>query len=96
MSGLTSGFSGSAAFAYSKEHFVDEMMRLEWLKYQVDPAWQKFCEFTYKDIGGPFEKLGIIRKNPLFEAQLIEVQGRAIGIVNRQMCDQILNGRFSW
>jgi len=36
----------------------------EWLEYEVDPAWSRFCSFGPDDIGGPWEKLGVIRRKP--------------------------------
>ena len=36
----------------------------EWLNYEVDPEWSRFCSFGPDDIGGPWEKLGVIRRKP--------------------------------
>jgi hypothetical protein len=41
---------------------LDNVKKLEWLRYEVDPEWKRFCSFGPDDIAGPFEKLGIIRK----------------------------------
>lgn len=32
------------------------------MQYEVDPEWARFCKFGPDDIGGCWEKLGIIRK----------------------------------
>lgn len=56
----------NTAASVSVRSMVSELMHLkrdmDWLSYEVDPEWKAFCEFGPEDIGGPFEKLGIIRK----------------------------------
>jgi hypothetical protein len=49
---------------FTMESFRRSVQRLEWLKYEVDPAWAKFCDFGPDDLGGVWEKLGVIRKRP--------------------------------
>lgn len=34
------------------------------MNYEVDPEWARFCKFGPDDVGGCWEKLGIIRKRP--------------------------------
>lgn len=57
----------AAGFAYSTKDLARNIERLEWFGYEVDPEWRRFCEFGPDDIGGPFEKLGIIRKRPSYD-----------------------------
>ena len=57
----------AAGFSYSTKDLARNIKRLEWFGYEVDPEWAQFCEFGPDDIGGPFEKLGIIRKRPRYD-----------------------------
>lgn len=50
--------------------------RMEWLTYEVDPEWSRFCSFGPEDIGGPWEKLGVIRKKPIFDGLCLDAIGR--------------------
>lgn len=34
------------------------------MNYEVDSEWARFCKFGPDDVGGCWEKLGIIRKRP--------------------------------
>lgn len=45
-------------------HLQNLHRQAEWLNYEVDPEWSRFCSFGPDDIGGPFEKLGVIRRKP--------------------------------
>lgn len=48
---------------WSPERLAEIKQRLNFIfDYEVDPSWRGFCEFGHKDIGGPFEQLGVIRK----------------------------------
>lgn len=49
---------------FTMESFRRSIHQMEWLKYEVDPAWAKFCDFGPDDLGGVWEKLGVIRKRP--------------------------------
>lgn len=47
----------------SPERLEEIKQRLNFIfDYEIDPSWRGFCEFSHKDIGGPFEQLGVIRK----------------------------------
>lgn len=48
--------------------------QLDWLQYEVDPKWARFCSFGPDDIGGVWEKLGVIRKRPPIAMLLVEKQ----------------------
>lgn len=52
----------TASVPITRESMFKAIRDAEWLQYEVDPDWQNFCEFGPDDIGGPFEKLGVIRK----------------------------------
>ena len=47
---------------YSAPTLLTAMKKMDWFNYEVDPAWRGFCEFGPEDIGGVWEKLGVIRK----------------------------------
>lgn len=59
---FSTGTYTSAAFKYSKQDMLSSIKKLDWLNYEVDPAWKRFCSFGPEDIGGPWEQLGIIRR----------------------------------
>jgi len=40
----------------------DSIREAEWLNYEVDPEWSRFCSFGPKDIGSVWEQIGAIRK----------------------------------
>lgn len=52
--------------------------KAKWLLYEVDPEWKSFCEFGPEDIGGPFEKLGIIRKRKVPAVLFLEPKVRGM------------------
>ena len=73
----------SKSFTYSTTQITDststEKLRqlskqLDWLQYEVDPKWARFCSFGPDDIGGVWEKLGVIRKRPPIAMLLVEKQ----------------------
>lgn len=49
---------------FTLEGMRKNILKLRWLEYEVDPEWSRFCEFSEKDIGGPWEQLGVIRRRP--------------------------------
>jgi 3-methyladenine DNA glycosylase Tag len=67
-SATTCNATTEAGIPYSTKDMVKAIRKLEWFGYEVDPEWARFCEFSADDIGGPFEKLGIIRKRPRYDA----------------------------
>ena len=44
---------------------------LEWLEYEVDPLWARFCSFGPDDIGSVWEKIGAIKKRPRYDTVMI-------------------------
>lgn len=63
---------------------------LEWLNYEVDPSWARFCSFGPDDIGSVWEQIGAIRKRPRFDA--IMVGEKMLKALNEQLERQVLNG----
>ena len=66
----------------------ESIKRLEWLRYEVDPEWARFCSFGPEDIGGPWEKLGIIRKRPTFN--MIALEKLAIEAIESKFAKDLL------
>lgn len=76
------------SFKYSTQDLLKNVKRLEWLRYEVDPEWARFCSFGPEDIGGPWEKLGIIRRRPHFDT--IALEKRAIEAIDSKFAKDLL------
>lgn len=57
--------------SFSVDNMRKSMREMEWLNYEVDPFWSRFCLFGPEDIGSVWEKIGVIRKRPRFDAIMI-------------------------
>lgn len=55
-------FTAASHITIDSESLRESVRKMDWLNYVVDPEWARFCKFGPEDIGGPFEKLGIIRR----------------------------------
>ena len=62
-------FNGS--FKFTVDDMKKTMREMEWLSYEVDPEWSKFCSFGPDDIGSVWEKIGAIRKRPKFDTLIV-------------------------
>lgn len=80
----------AAGFKYSTKDMVTALMKLEWLYYEVDPEWKRFCSFGPEDMGGPFEKLGIIRKRPRLDTVVMNAVQKMNDKMNELMFQQIM------
>lgn len=63
--------SFSNAVSFSVDDIRKSMREMEWMNYEVDPSWSRFCSFGPEDIGSVWEKIGVIRKRPRFDAIMI-------------------------
>ena len=70
-----------------------QMRELEWLRYEVDPSWARFCSFGPEDIGSVWEKIGAIRKRPRFDA--IMIGDSMLKALNKQIEADFFNGSFA-
>jgi hypothetical protein len=43
---------------FSVSDLRKSMREMEWLSYEVDPSWSRFCSFGPEDIGSVWEKIG--------------------------------------
>lgn len=75
---------------YSATTLLTAMKKLDWFNYEVDPAWRGFCEFGPEDIGGVWEKLGVIRKRD--PVQMAVVARDVAAAMNKQVENHILYG----
>lgn len=78
----------NAAYQFSIKDMVDSVKKLDWLNYEVDPEWKRFCSFGPDDIGGPFETLGIIRKRRVPDHLVINPE--SLKRVEQQLNAQLL------
>ncbi len=86
-----------ASFTNIAKFTVDDMQKqmqeLEWLNYEVNPSWARFCSFGPDDIGSVWEKIGAIRKRPRFDA--IMIGDKMLKALNKQMEADVFNGSFA-
>lgn len=68
--------SFAGTFPITTEMLRKSAMEFEWLHYEVDPKWSKFCSFGPEDIGSVWEKIGAIRKRRI-PSYLIIAEGIA-------------------
>lgn len=54
------------------ERLREKVRAMEWLEYEVDPDFRGFMEFGPDDIGGVWEKLGVIRRKPKMALMALE------------------------
>lgn len=78
------------ASSVTYQSILDAAKRMEWLAYEVAPEWQKFCEFGPEDIGGVWEKIGAIRKRPVYSH--LVVSNQALEAINKRLDREILYG----
>jgi hypothetical protein len=57
--------------SFSVESLRKSFREMEWISYEVDPEWSRFCSFGPDDIGSVWEKIGAIRKRPRYDAIMI-------------------------
>lgn len=81
-------FAAPTAIAYTAETLRESVRKIDWLNYTVDPEWARFCKFGPEDIGGPFEKLGIIRR--IDRIHSIAMSAAMAKTINEQCERQIL------
>ena len=60
-------------FAYSRETLENTMRQMQWIEYEIDPEWGRFCSFGPDDIGTVWEDIGVIRKRPRYTTVVIFV-----------------------
>ena len=75
---------------YSLSALQTVMKKMDWFSYEVDPDWHDFCEFGPEDIGGVWEKLGVIRKRD--PVKMAVVASDVAAVLDKKMADQILYG----
>ena len=75
---------------YSATTLLTAMKKMDWFNYEVDPDWRGFCEFGPEDIGGVWEKLGVIRKRD--PVKMAIVASDVAAVLDKKMADQILYG----
>lgn len=80
----------AAKVDYSLDALKASMKKMDWFNYEVDPDWRGFCEFGPDDIGGVWEKLGVIRKRDPVKMAIVAADVAAA--IDKQMADQILYG----
>lgn len=57
--------------SYSLEALRESVRKLEWLKYEVAPEWQRFCSFGPEDMGSVWEEIGAIRRRPTISRVIV-------------------------
>lgn len=73
---------------FSVAEMEKTIKKLEWLNYEVDPSWAKFCSFGPEDIGSVWEEIGAIRKRPKFD--MLAVGAAVAEKMNQCIENQIL------
>lgn len=86
-----SAFSAAGKFDIT-EHLRKMTQKLEWLEYEVDPDFQGFMEFGPDDIGGVWEKLGVIRRKP--KMALMALERRSIEALEKHFEQKIGEALF--
>ena len=79
----------NVTYPFSMKDMLNSVKKLDWLNYEVDPEWKRFCSFGPDDIGGPFEKLCIIRKRHIPSHLVINPE--SLKRVQEKLNDRVLS-----
>ena len=80
----------SATTTITRKSMLDSIKAMEWLNYEVDPEWGRFCSFGPEDIGSVWEQIGAIRKKPRYSMALVSEE--LFQKINKRIENNLLYG----